>query len=87
MLDGTTKTIICDKCDRSLWVVEFLGRYGTRFKSKEYPFPGVPEYKQYWDRRGNSLRYDCPFCGKQYFTIVRDKRGIQIAKTKTLELG
>lgn len=87
-LEGKTLTIVCDKCNRSLWVVEFLGKYGTRFKTNEFPFPGVPPYSDYWDKKGTSTRYDCPFCEKQYFTLVQDdKTGKRIAKTKTLELG
>jgi len=80
-------TIVCVCCNRPLWKVEILGQYGTRFKTKETPFPGVPEYSEYFDKAMNCYQQDCPFCGHVWFNLIMNSDGQKIAQPKTVEWG
>lgn len=71
VLEDSKCTVLCCACKKPLWLIEITGKYGTRVASKRTPYPGVPEYHEYWkpDHK-TALRLDCPLCGKPYFKAV-----------------
>jgi hypothetical protein len=69
--EGKPLTIGCIHCKAPLWDIEIKGIYGTRVNATKTPYPGVPEYSEYWDKdQKTALRTDCPKCGHEYIAAL-----------------
>lgn len=83
--NSNVKTIVCAQCKKPLWRITIGEQYGTRFAAKKEPFPGVPDYKEYWSKNQQPLRTDCPFCGEGYCGAVKLPNGTFAAVPTVLE--
>jgi Zn finger protein HypA/HybF involved in hydrogenase expression len=72
LVSNDTYTIACWNCKKPLWQLSEFEQYGTRWKSKKYSFPGVPDYEEYWESdQKTAKRLDCPHCGEHYLKAVQ----------------
>lgn len=80
-------TIACISCKQPLWRVTIKGQYGTRVAADKEPYPGVPEYSEYWAKDcKTALRTDCPLCGEHYCRALMGPNGIVLPKVYCPEI-
>lgn len=79
-------TIACVACKKNLWLIKIEGRYGTKVKFKDFPFPGVPPYRDFWEKdQKTAKRTDCPHCSENYLQAL-EAHGKYFARPYIVEL-
>jgi hypothetical protein len=71
-VNPNTVTVACKACRTPLWTIEIKGTYGTKTIADKTPFPGIPEWSEYWEKDGRTpKKMSCPVCGDNFYDAIK----------------